>query len=107
MTETPQPQYESATGCLIRIYWNLLGPGLLFVAGAAGVANRPRLGSVWDAVLAAILISLVAARFLDRGKTPVPAADAGPSRGVYAAAAVAAAGVIFTVVHGVIPWIFP
>ena len=110
MTEPQQPQYESATGCLIKIDWLLLGPGFLFAVAAAGVANRPRLGSVWDYAIAVILLSLIAARYLDRGKpTGEPAKAKGKadiSSGKYAAIAVAATAVIFGIVHWVLPLIF-
>ncbi len=103
MTEQPQPQYESATGCLIKVYWTLLGPGFLFAAAAAGVANRPRLGSAWDYALAAILLSLVVARLLDRGHA---GGGTGLNLGKYTAIFTAIAAAIFGIVHGVIPMIF-
>jgi len=110
MTEPQQTQYESLTGCLLKAYWTLLGPGLLFVAGAAGAANKPRLGSVWDYALAAILLSLVAARLLDRSKPAAePAPDGGKARlnsGKYIGIVVAIAAAIFGIIHWVIPMIF-
>lgn len=95
-----ETQSDSIFGCLLQLFWSLVGPGLLLAAGAILVVNHPPLGSVADYVFLGLAILVGAARFLDR--KPVQA-GASVSRLKYLAVLAAVVALILVVAHLVAP----
>ena len=69
--ESAQPQYDSAVGCLPRIFWMFIGNVALFMAAAAVYASAG--WSIADVVYWLIVGLLICARYIDivrfKGKT--------------------------------------
>ena len=61
----PPPQYDPASGCLLRLFWMVGGNVLLFFLLLWIVERRPRLGTWPDLAYLAVLAALVAARYVD------------------------------------------
>jgi len=100
----------SLAGCLLSVFRNLVGPGLLFVVGASILVNRPRLGSAWDFIFLAVLLATLGAALWAPQKpatTPLQPGDAAPmSRSMYAALILAASVAIFVFAHFIAPKVF-
>jgi hypothetical protein len=66
MTDRPGPSPSpSIVGLFLRTWWMLIGNGVLFVVLALMASERSELPSRLDAVFAALVTSLVIARFAD------------------------------------------
>lgn len=65
MQDQPIPEHSSEAGCLIRLYWMFLGNAILFILLASLLQNRPRFPSFLDAGCLLVLVSLIAARYID------------------------------------------
>ena len=61
-----EPRTDSPLGCLLQLFWSLVGPGLLLAAGALLIVNHPPFGSWPDYVLLGLAILVGLARMLDR-----------------------------------------
>jgi hypothetical protein len=93
MTQETQP--DSTFGCLLQLFWSLVGPGLLLAAGSLLVVNHPPLGSVADFVFLGLAVLVGLARILDR--------KPGVSRLKYLGALAAGVALILVVAHLVAP----
>ncbi|HHU15871.1 MAG: hypothetical protein KBI41_04340 [Kiritimatiellae bacterium] len=65
MQDQPIPEHSSEAGCLIRVYWMFLGNAILFTLLAYLFLNRLRFPSFLDAGCLLVLVSLIAARYID------------------------------------------
>ncbi|MCI0655723.1 MAG: hypothetical protein L0170_01465 [Acidobacteria bacterium] len=97
-------------GCLLSVFRNLVGPGLLFVIGAAIVVNKAGLGSAWDVAFLIVLAASVAAVLLapaDSAKGPLGPGDVAPmSRSKHLALLLAAAAAVLVFAHFIAPRVF-
>ncbi len=89
-------QHESFLGCFTQIFRILVGPALIFIAAVALAANRPPLGSAFDAAFGLAVFLTVAAGFLER-RNP----SSGRRR--YAMSVVGVSAALFIVVRFLIP----
>ncbi len=66
--ENQEEKAESLPGCLLRIFWMILGNLALFFC-AYFIASKPSTGkvqlSVFDAIYAAAALALILARYID------------------------------------------
>ena len=97
MVESREPDYAPMSGCLYRLFWTLLGPGLLLVTGVAMIAVQAQPGSVLDFVYLGVLLALLSARLLDPEKTETA------GRGKYAVGAFLAATALYLFAHFAAP----
>lgn len=98
-------------GCLLSVFRILVGPGLLFVIGAAIVVNKAGLGSAWDVAFLVVLVATVAAALLAPVEPaqgpPGPGGDIAPrSRSTYLPLLLAAAAAGFVFAHFIAPRVF-
>jgi hypothetical protein len=97
--------YEPPAGCLLRIFWMLLGNALLAGCALVVVQNRSSFFGIADAAYWATVASLLAARYVDirhfRGTTAEgePATMAHWRR--YAVAVALVSACLWAVVHAI------
>lgn len=98
--ETPT---TSMGGCLIQLFWTLVGPGLMLAMGALLIVNQPALGTWPDFAFLGWTAAVALARFLDGrpSERRTPAASA--ARFKYIAVLAGAALLILAVAHFVAP----
>ena len=65
MQNQPITEHSNEAGCLIRLYWMFLGNAILLILLAYLAQNRPRFPSLPDVAYLLVLVSLVAARYID------------------------------------------
>ncbi len=110
MGDNAQPR-DSAGGCILHLFWTLLGPGFLLVLGLFLFANRPAVGSAFDLVFAGSVLALIVARLLDptRGSASTQGGTdvARTSRLKYVVGVLAVAGLIYGLARFVVPKVFP
>lgn len=105
MTES-QPETPMG-GCLLRMFWLIVGPAIVAVVGLILILHHPRPGSALDVVLLAATMAAVAARVLDRPKSGDEPGGLASSRPTgYVIGIVVAAVVLFVVGHFVAPRAF-
>lgn len=106
MEETSQSQ-DSMGGCLLYLFWTLVGPGLLLALAAYQLLNRPEVGSPSDFVFGGLVLAVVLARLLSRQKGAPP--DAGgtdpaqTSRIKYVVGVLVISAAIYVIGHFVLP----
>ena len=88
-------------GCLIYIFWVVLGPIAAFLTGLILILQRPRIGSALDFVFAGCVLASIGARFLGR-RTP-DGDEPRTSAAKYAVGLLAAALSMFAFAHFVAP----
>jgi hypothetical protein len=101
--QTSPPEYDPASGCLLRVFWMMIGNVLLVFCAYAIFQNRQSLLGVADAFFWATAVSLLAARYTDirylRGRT----ADGNPASLVhwrrYAATVLVASAILWFFAH--------
>lgn len=110
MTEqVHEPPATSPAGCVVRIFWAILGPGLVGAVGFILILNKPPMGSALDFVLLAGLILLIAARLIDSASgTALPGStDIGrTARRKYIVGVVVFGALVFVIAHVVAPRLF-
>jgi len=97
--ETPT---TSTGGCLLQLFWSLIGPGLLLAMGAMLIVHRPALGTWPDFAFLGLAAAVALARCLD-GRPPEARPSAAASRTTYLAVLAGAALLILAVAHLVAP----
>jgi hypothetical protein len=70
-----EPRTNSMGGCLLQLFWTLVGPGLLFAMGVLLIVNHPPLGSWPDFAFLGLALAIALARLLD-GRKPESASPA-------------------------------
>ena len=69
---TEEQGMSSMGGCLARVFWILVGPGLLLICLAIIWGQKIQFPSWLDAVYASILLLIIVARILDKTKKADP-----------------------------------
>ena len=98
--ETPN---TSTPGCLVQLFWTLVGPGLMLAMGAMLVVNRPALGTWPDYVFLGLTASIAFARLLDGRPAGSRPSTASAGRLKYVAILAGVALLILVVAHFVAP----
>lgn len=92
-------------GCLVRMFWMALGNALLLACAAMIAKQKAWTFSVFDAAFWAIVLLLLAARFVDIRRFHGETTDGKPATMAhlkrYAALLVVIAGVVWGVAHSV------
>ena len=65
-----EQEMTSFSGCLVRIFWVLLGPALLLICAAFIAVERFAFPSVLDISYGVLLIGTIIARLADRSSEP-------------------------------------
>lgn len=63
-----EDELSSVGGCLLRIFWSVLGPVLMFLCACVIGMQRLSLPSILDMVYGIILVIIIIARLIDRPK---------------------------------------
>jgi small-conductance mechanosensitive channel len=61
-------ELSSISGCLLRIFWSVLGPVLMFLCACVIGTQKLSFPSTLDMVYGIILVIIIIARFIDRPK---------------------------------------
>ncbi len=108
MSETSQTYTGSTGGCLLRLFWIMVGPAVLLIMGAVMIVHRPALGTWPGFVFLGWAAAVALARLLDRepaeGTAPGSAPLSGSrSRFLYMAVLTGVALLILALAHVAAP----
>ena len=98
--ETPT---TSTGGCLLQLFWTLVGPGLMLAMGAMLIVNQPALGTWPDFAFLGWTAAVALARLLDGRPAGSGTSTASANRFKYIGNLVGAALLILVVAHFVAP----
>ena len=105
--EAPEKRSEPPAGCVLRVFWMILGNLVLFFC-AFFIADKPGAFlkfSLFDIVFAAVAVALLAARYIDirylNGTTAVGAPASMTHYRRYALILVAASVGVWVAAHGI------
>ena len=100
---SPEPQYQSPSGCLLRLFWLFLGNGLLGIVAFQMITSSPRLLSLLDVTYWVFVGLILCARYVDIRYFGGTKADGQPASlqdfRRHALILLAAAAVVWLVVH--------
>jgi hypothetical protein len=103
--EAKDREYDSTSGCLIRVFWMLVGNAMLLLCGIAILQNQSSLLGGADACYWVVMGGLLAARYLDIRYFDGKTADGHPATWDhwrrYAVRVLAVCTVVWLVLHAV------
>ena len=77
--QTPPPSHDSASGCLVRLSWMLIGNVALFISGIFIARHAGGFLSVADAAFWAVVTLMIGVRYLDISRFKGQTVMAGPA----------------------------